>query len=218
MTWYANYILATPKPETISKFCAVPELSGGLYVVKELDDYAWFDERVRHGLPPEGVLVGREVGNFASHAAEWHRTDFISWNTIHGPDTYEVIQPEYVITYEDDPSEIAHLEEALPPIEFLRFLKWINETSGSVVSFYYCVTWGGDIEEEFAWIFSDEDRVYRFRDNDTTFEFHRDGSREVVEGAVLNLTLSHYDLILPSAYFALCSRSFNWDRYRINCE
>jgi hypothetical protein len=218
MTWYANYILAEPKQTIIRKLCAVPAISNGLYLVKDLDDYLWFDERVRHGLPPGGLLVGREICDLGSHAEQWHGDEAISWKVFIGPENIEVIQPEIIISFEEDDVQKSYLEETLPPIEFLRFLKWVSITTGSVVSFYYCFTWGGDTEEEFAWVFSDEDKVYRFRNYETTFEFQKAGSREIREGAVLNLTLRHHKLDLPSGYFALCSRSFKWSRYRIKCE
>lgn len=218
MTWYANFVFAEPKPTAISKFCTVSEISNGLYFVQDLDDYVWFDERVRHGLPSRGLLVGREICHPESHAASWHGEQAISWNVFRGLDIYEVIQPELVISFEKDTSERGYLEEVLPPLPFLRFLKWVNVTTKSIVSFYYGATWGGDTEEEYAWVFGDEDRVYRFRDYETTFEFHHNGSREIKEGAVLNLTLADHGLLLPSGYFALCTRSFKWDRYRISCE
>lgn len=218
MTWYANYILAEPTPATINKFCTVPEISKGLYVVRNLDNYVWFDEKVCHGLPPGGLLVGREVCNLDSHAAEWHRDEAISWNAFIGPENVEVIEPSVVIVAVDDELEKAHLKEALPPIAFLRFLKWVNLTTSSVVSFYYCATWGGDTEEEFAWVFSENDKVYRFKDYENTEEYKKDGSVEVIAGAVLNLILSHHRLELPSKYFALCSRSFKWERHRVKCE
>lgn len=218
MTWYANYILAEPTPATLNKFCTLLEISKGLYVIRNLDGYVWFDEKIRHDLPLGGLLVCREICNLGSHAATWHGDEVISYDTFLGPENVGVIEPRVIIAAETDNFENAHLKEALPPLAFLRFLKWVNITTGSVVSFYYCATWGGDTEEEFAWVFTDNERVYRFKDYENTLEYRKDGSVEVVTGAVLNLTLSHHQLELPSKYFALCSRSFKWERHRVKCE
>lgn len=218
MTWFANYIFAEPKPSVISEFCNVPEVSNGLYLVKNLDSFKWFDPSVRHGLPPGGFLVGREICNPEASAAEWHDDEIIAWHSFAGPEHIRVIEPRGVISREVDKVERAHLNEVLPPIEFLRFLKSISLNTGSVVGFYSCATWGGAIEEEFAWVFDKEDKIYRFRDERTILEFGEDGSRKMMNGMVLNLLLSHFGLELPSRYFALCTRSFNWEKYKINCK
>ena len=162
MTWFANYIFAEPKQTVISKFCTIPEILNRLYLVADLDGYNWFDKRVCHGLPSEGLLVGREICNLESYEAKWHGDDAISWDAFVGPDNIEVIQPEILLSSEDihDDLEEAHLKEAQPPAGFLHFLKWVNLTTNSVISFYYCATWGGDTEQEFAWVFSDEDKVF----------------------------------------------------------
>ena len=218
MTWFANYIFAEPKPSVISEFCNIPEVSNGLYIVDDLNDFQWPDSSVCHGLPPGGFLISREICNLEAHAAGWYNDKAISWNVFIGPENIKVIEPSVIISTELDESELAHLKEALPPIEFLRFLKSINLNTGSVVGFYYCATWGGDIEEEFAWIFDEEDRIYRFRDEGTVFEFREDGSRKTITGMVLSLFLNHLGLELSNGYFALCTRGFNWGRYKIKCN
>lgn len=218
MTWFANYIFAEPKPAVISSLCAIPEMSQGLYLVKDLDDFQWFDPKVRHNLPSDGLLVGREVCDLGSYAAEWHGDNAISWNAFVGPETVPVIGPEIILS---SPAmahlEQTHLEEAFPPVEFLRFLKWLNLTSKSVITFYYCATWGGDTEAEFAWVFIGEDKLYLFRDAETVFEYGEKQTSQIVQGTVLNLVLSHYGFNLPSHYFALCTRSFGWNQYRVAC-
>ncbi len=218
MTWFANYIFAEPKPSVISEFCNIPEVSDGLYVVENIDDFKWFDVSISHRLPPGGFLIGREICNLEAYAANWHNNETISWEVFVGPDDIKVIEPSVIISSEADESELAHLNEALPPIEFLRFLKSVNLDTDSVVGYYYCAMWAGMIEEEFAWVFDKEDRVYRFKDEETISEFREDGSKKMMDGMVLNRLLSHFGLELPSGFFALCTRGFNWERHKIKCK
>lgn len=218
MTWFANSIFAEPKPAVIASLCTSPEMAQGLYLVKDLADFQWFDPQVRHGLPAEGLLVGREVCDLGSPAARWHADKAISWHALVGPATVPVLQPEVILSSPAlADSDLALLQEVFPPIEFLRYLKWLNLTSQSLVSYYACATWGGEVEVEFAWVFTEMDRLYIFRDHETVLVYGAKHSVEVVPGTVLNLVLRHYGIDLPSQYFALCTRAFEWNLYRIRC-
>ena len=90
MTWYASQIYAGPKPEVRALFAAHPILSKGMYHLNHLDHFHWPEgidalHHKQHGLPPDGLLVGREFCAPGTKEFAYHREDAISWDAIIGP-------------------------------------------------------------------------------------------------------------------------------------
>lgn len=102
-----------------------------------------------------------------------------------------------------------------PPVGLLRFLGDLHDTCHVPVTYYACRMWGGDVEEEAAWIFAGTDLVYRYRSPTETRETDARGQR-IIQSGVLPLALAHHGLSLaPSGYFAPHTRGFDWKGRRL---
>jgi hypothetical protein len=82
MTWYAYHLFAEASPSLLDKFLASPVMSKGVYWVRDLTDYPWHDSRVKHDLPPNGLLVVRPICSPSTHEAKWYGNQIISWFDI----------------------------------------------------------------------------------------------------------------------------------------
>ncbi len=222
MTWSAGHIYAEPKPSIISAFCAVDALSTGLYLVKDLTGHEWWHDENRHNMPTNGLLVVRELSSSEDKSDEG---DEVFWDGVVGPLDTEIIHLPGVLPW------------GSPPVEFLRFLKWVSDTTDTTVTYYHCRTWGGLVDSQFAWIFDREDKVYilntpdYLQDNnpnvaipdlqnlDSIIEYTEAGQRIIPDKDLLALTLRPYGINLShTGHFALHTRNFDWKRYKLPCR
>jgi hypothetical protein len=80
--------------------------------------------------------------------------------------------------------------------------------------------WGGDTDIEFAWVFKDGNEVaysgIEFRESPNRIKEYRQ-SGKIIErkGDVLIDMLSSFSIKLPTPFFALHTRSFQWDSFKI---
>ncbi|MCH9021693.1 MAG: hypothetical protein IID32_02895 [Planctomycetes bacterium] len=207
MTWYANYIIVEPTPAAISEFRLVPGIKNHLFLVDNIDGYDFYKEEHRHSMPSDGLLIIREVCDIEQRR-EWDKTVSVSW------DIFKEIKDVEIIDRGEFESFYQGWEDSIPPIALLKFLKWVNVTTHSVVSYYYCSTWAGTVEEEFSWVYDKEETIYTLHDDNSTVIYQTEPST-ISNKTILQLTLSHYNLYLPTNVFALCDREFNWEKYRI---
>jgi hypothetical protein len=177
MTWYAQQVFATPRPDVIAALRALPGLSGHLHHVPHLNEWETSEEvvgavlldpdgpkevprTIRRGpkLPPGGLIVARELCDPATHAAEWFGQDAVSWLPLAaaGPANGE---PAW--SAEGDP---ATWESAAPPASALRAFQDVARSTRTVVSYFTCFMWGGDTELAAAWVWDGErDRTTFYR-------------------------------------------------------
>ncbi len=232
MTWYASHIYAESKQAVLSTVSLHPLFSKGLYLVKTIDEHRWPASENRHELPKGGLLVMREVCDpemddnryNTQFEARWHLNvgnPVLPWTDLVGPAYIDVIQPPNLpvlafgkLYLDDSPS-------AYPPVAFLRFLKHLSDTTNAVISFYHHRT-GAEraVDQEFAWIFGKGDFVYvrHVSSEGVIVQYSRDGISEkstAIHDSVLKFTLRHYGLNLPTTYFALHTRRFDWSTYKM---
>ncbi|CAG0930134.1 hypothetical protein TFLX_01611 [Thermoflexales bacterium] len=214
MTWYADHIFAQPTPSVLSAFCTAGSLSNSLYLVDDLNGHSWPRLDLRHNLPSQGLLVVCEVCNPNTHAAGWYGARAIHWTDSVSQLDVNVIRPEDTLSHADYKISL----EAYPSLGLLRFLKFVSLSTHSNVSFYHASMWGGDLEEEFAWIFGDEDKVLvsQAEDYENVVEYqylnHELISRMEFQSNVLTFTLRQHGVELPSYYFAPHTRGFAWEK------
>ncbi len=216
MTWYAYHLFAEASTPLLDKFLANPVMSKGVYWVRNLTDYPWHDSKVKHGLPSNGLLVVRPVGDPSSHYAEWYKNQIISWFDIHESETIELsILPNLI--QQDNPD---YNLEAYPPQAFLKYMKQLSIYNKTTLAFYHCSMWGGDTDIEFAWVFKNGDEVaysgMEFRDFPNTIKEYRQNG-EIIErkGYVLTDMLSNFSVNLPTPFFALHTSNFQWESFKI---
>jgi hypothetical protein len=227
MTWYASQIYAQPTPAVRSILTTHPVLSKSLYFLNHLDNHQW-PESIFYGgphtLPPGGLLVGRELCAPDTREFKYHGTDAVSWEGIAGPADALVMRLSHLPSssngniYFDSEWAGGH-----PPIPFLKFLKHLSRSTGSVISFYHHASGAEQsAQQELAWVFGETDYVY-VRYTPTYDRVSRFTSTEVTEiprtghqtKTVLQLVMRHFGLELPTHYFAPHTRVFGWGRHKI---
>lgn len=192
MTWCADPIFAEPAPGVIEALSASEALAGHLYHVTNLKEHSWPTPEARHGLPAGGLLVGRG----------WQPKDFAP--------TPRAGKEEILL-----PPTISASTQGDALLALLRDLKRVSARTGTVVSYFHSEMWAGDIEEEYSWVFGPEDVVYVFKAPGDVLEYRGSGTHQI-QGDVLGITLQHHGLEIPTAYFALHTRSFPWGRYKLH--
>ena len=216
MTWYAYHLFAESSQALLEEFLDNPVMSKGVYWVRDLTDYPWHDARVTHGLPPNGLLVVRPIADPSSHDTEFYREHVISWFDIKGNEATKLSVSPNLLHQDNSDYEL----EAYPPPAFLKYLKQLSIEHKSAIAFYHCSMWGGDTDIEFAWVFKNGDEVaysglgFRGLPNKVK-EYRQNGKSIEREGDVLVETLSHLSINLPSPFFALHTRSFEWESFKV---
>ena len=98
-------------------------------------------------------------------------------------------------------------------LKLLTFLRSLNEKFDTPFLYYYCVMWGGDIEEEYAIVFDKETKVYQYDyENKKNLEFIGNEKTEL-KSTILQTSFKYLDLELPTWFFALHEGSFDWKNY-----
>lgn len=220
MTWCAHHVFVPPTDKVLNLLLDDPVLSKGIYWVRDISDHNWYHSETKHSLPPNGLLIVRPVCAPKSRCAEWYECvePIISWSAIEEPSRVSLeITPNEL--KEDSPKP--QITE-YPPASFLKHLKRLSTDAQTTVAFYHCFMWGGDVEVEYSWVFSPEEVAYL--DIWTRepiwklIEYHPGSTRIQREASVLVKTLSHFGLNLPTRYFALHTRSFPWDKYKMGID
>lgn len=252
MTWYAQHVFAQPRDDVIAAFGSIPSLADAIYHVPHLHDME-SEERVVDGvilgsdgpidlhrtvrrgpmLPVDGLLVIRELcGPGGNHGTEWFGADAVLWTNI-GDDLTASDDPilDCDIVFADAPD---WWQNVTPPTGLLRQLQTFANTTKSVIAYYACHTWGGDIECNFGWVWDGQRQsscFYRgcvaanvegneetgiYTDLSGAFAVDHVGRRLIVDGDVLTLILLHFGLLLRDGYFELHTRSFPWAKYKLN--
>lgn len=216
MTWYAYHLFAEASPPLLDKFLASPVMSKGVYWVRNLTDYPWHDSRVKHDLPSNGLLVVRPICSPSTHEAKWYGNQIISWLDIQGDGTIELnILPDWL--QRDNPD---YNLEAYPPQAFLKYLKQLSIDNKTTLAFYHCSMWGGSTDIEFAWVFENGNEIAysgkEFRESPNTLkEYRQNGESIERKGDVLIDMLSSFSIKLSSPFFALHTRNFQWESFKM---
>lgn len=253
MTWYAQQIFAQPRNNVIAAFQSIPSIAKAIYHIPHLRNMAseenvvdgvMFDNdepvnlhrTVRSGpkLPPGGLLVIRELcGSGDDHdCAGWFDEDAVFWDDIGDglPASDDPIL-EYDNAFANAPDWWASIA---PPTAMLRQLQTLADTTKSVIAYYACHMWGGNVECVFGWVWDGHRKsscFYRgivasddegkettgfYTDLTGAFAVDRFGQRQIVDGDVLTLILLHFGLLLRDGHFDLHTRSFPWNQYKLN--
>lgn len=215
MTWFAHHIFALPTVSVLNILTNNPFLTNRIYWIQDLTEHQWPNPQSQHGLPLDGLLVVKPVADPDGHYEFWYKDEesIISWFNLQEPDETGIdIPPSWLkmISLEYDLADY-------PPIPFLKWLKRLSLVTQTPSAYYHCATWGGKIEMEYAWVFTPNESAYAhtpFQKSELKLiQYGPEKRRETKDGYVLVETLKHFELELPSPYFALHSRSFPWQKY-----
>lgn len=226
MTWYASHIYAEPKPDVCAMFAALPMLSNGMYLIKDLKELGWLSD----DSTSPSLLVIREMCQPGTREAAWHeqgkrKGDALSWVDISSREDIEVLSLAHLPVagngkvYLDSEWAGQH-----PPLGFLRFLKHISKKTGTTVSFYHHASGAEQTQDqEFAWIFGKSECVYVKHDPAWgCVTSYTQSGRQSMSGNILELLLRDFKMNLDTsqvsgfhACFTPHTRTFEWERYKI---
>ncbi len=216
MTWFANSIYAIPTKDILQILADDPVLSERIYWVRDLSDHKWPDPKRQHDMLSSGLLVVRPVGDPDGHYAFWYQSEQSvgSWSTLTETADMDLeILPSQVHQDNQDFNLTNY-----PPVPFLKWLKRLGNVTKTIIAYYHCTMWGGDVEIEYSWVFMPNEIAYSFVSYDGNtprlIEYHPNKPRETRMGDVLVETMKHFGLNLPTPYFALHTRSFPWHQYK----
>lgn len=209
MTWFANEILARAVPGLLREVTEFVGYREAVHVIRSLESHGFHDEAVRHGLPSEGLLVVRPIGEPADLEG-WYDEPVVPWLS---PPNWE---PGKLCIAPSALSKFAGGIGNLPPDTFLRALSGLAARHQTTVAYGYFSMWGGTNELEYAWIFDEEETVLVNSRPENVHVRLRDGSPACEENEDLVMALCSYlGMPLPTPYFAPHTRSFSWTDHRI---
>ncbi len=212
MTWYANELMCVGTPAALAFVRRHPQLAAHAYHVRPPLEHAWHADEVRHGLPPEGLVVVRPLAARHGDAVEWREGDTLDWSTLAAEPAALRIPPELVMRGQE------HAKRSdFPPASALAFMKSMAGTINTPVIYYASTMWGGSVELEYAWVFAGREHVllrvpvWGIDDESSQLlSIDEAGQGVAREGEVLVEALAALGLALPTRYFALHTRSFPW--------
>ena len=214
MTWYESEILIKATPPALEAVRSHGLLKNHAYYVENVADHVWHTPKVVHGLPEEGLLVIRPLAAPGDHAAEWFDQPILPWTELPA-----IRNPRWKLTPEVVRGLIPESEDTdFPPQKVLELLYELRTKAESPIVYYSCFMWGGDVELESAWILGSTERVLRtipHREELAFQEFRSPTEHQKVNGDLLQSALLHLGLEIPTPYFALHTRGFDWDKQRL---
>lgn len=213
MTWYASHIYFLPMEPVLSLFRADPVLRRGLHVVDDLRGVDRYGPEYKHGLPPMGLGVIRELisARDDEHAFGWFGDDALSWDSFsNDSDGVPLISASLAFEGREDEG----YPDTVPPFGLLARLKAIATETEAPVAYYFHFTWGGCTELEVAWVFAKPDWIGVHKDDETTIVVDDRGKHDE-DGTLLQCVMREFGIKLGSPFFALHQRNFPWENYRV---
>jgi hypothetical protein len=206
MTWYANNLYMSATERALQVLRAKPNVQQFLFLVQRLEGFAWHTPDVQHGLGPVGLAVVRPLGPTEDHSSAWYGEPMLPWDSLHPLTSSRNL--------------VAHVEEEqAPPVSLLQCIRELSVEAGVPVFYYSSCMWGGDVEFEASWVFTPTQHTYITQSSPGEEPEVRcvdaQGNALVVPGDALRKGLAHLGIHLPTGFFALHTRSFPWDRYRV---
>jgi hypothetical protein len=222
MSWKANRIYTKPTPELIDYLRTIDGLKDELFLVDNFEGirFDWTRSFMlsdkpnknsyrKHSLPLGGLLVIKPEVYKTGYDKNYDTNEF--WNKYKEYPNDKWFFIDSVSSFKLD----LNLDLTNNQLKLLSFLKSLNEKFKVPFLYYYCVMWGGDIEEEYAIVFNEGIKIYEYDyERKKDFEINKDGKTEL-NLTVLQTSFKNLDLELPTWFFALHERSFDWKKYHL---
>ena len=222
MSWKADQIYVKPNIDLMNYLSSIDGFSDELFLVNNLEGIRSeftkneiFANRQnehsqhKHALPEAGLLVIKPKIYKTGYDSADH--DPIFWDKYQDnqDDKWAFINENKM--YNDEfPTSIAASQPKL-----FSFLEKLNIRFNVPILYYYCIMWGGEIEEEYALIFDKGIKIYQY-DYETEKDFQLMANSKIeLDATTLQIALKHLDIALPTWFFALHESSFDWKRYQV---
>lgn len=206
MTWYAHNLYMPATDRALSVLRLRQDLAPFLFVVDSLEGIRWHTPIVQHGLGPVGLAVVRPIGPADDYLSEWYGKPILPWESL------KPVPP--------GPGLLTNVEEEqAPPASLLQYIKELSAEAEAPALYYSSFMWGGDVEFEASWVFTPTQHTYitqsSLGEEPEVRSVTEHGVEVVAPGDALRKGLAHFDIQLPTGFFALHTRAFPWERYRV---
>ncbi|MEP0264279.1 hypothetical protein [Dokdonia sp.] len=222
MSWKADQIYTKPTPELIAYLKTIEGFVDELFLVDNFEGirFDWTRSFMlsdkpnensyrKHTLPEGGLLVIKPKLYKTGYDKDYKTNNF--WNKYKEYPTEKWNFIDSVSSVKMD----LNLDLTDNQLKLLTFLKSLNEKFNIPFLYYYCVMWGGDIEEEYTVVLDNEIKVYQY-DYETKKDLELIGNKKSeLSSTVLQTSFKYLNLELPTWFFALHEGSFDWKKYHI---
>lgn len=212
MIWHTSEILARPSLRLRAALAQIPDLKGFTYLLHGTLPVVSERARSWDGLPEEGLLVVRPIGD-----PTWMKVEdgpVRSWHDWPGPGARLDNAPGMI-----ERGSLDDETEVYPPAAFLGVLKLLARQTETTLAYYYGATWGGDVDIEHSWLFgpAGEERALVTVGEDRHTSVYVDGHLEqTLESGLLQQLLEPLGVRLPgSGQFPPNERPFDWAPYAL---
>jgi hypothetical protein len=223
MPWTADQIYTLPNHEIIRFFKSISSISNRLFLVNDFEGVR--DEYIREQIfgnkksqknykfqfPPNGLLVVNPIIYSTGYDVNRNEDNFWLNENNESEESWDFIDFDY--------KENLHLPATISvsesQLKLFALLESLNEETKTPIIYYKCETHGGENLEEYSIVFDKDISIYYFDKrrnknyaikNEKTFE---------LESIILQESLYHVGIKLPTSFFALHQTSFDWKRYQI---
>lgn len=222
MSWKADRIYTKPTPELIAYLKTIEGFADELFLVDDFEGirFDWTRSFMlsdkpnensyrKHTLPKGGLLVIKPELYKTGYDKDYETNNF--WNKYK---EYPTEKWDFIDSVSSVKMDL-NLDLTDNQLKLLIFLKSLNEKFNIPFLYYYCVMWGGDIEEEYTVVLDNEIKVYQYDyENKKDLELIGNEKSEL-SSTVLQTSFKYLNLELPTWFFALHEGSFDWKRYHL---
>ncbi len=222
MSWKADRIYTKPTPELIEYLKTIEGFSDELFLVDNFEGirFDWTrgfmlsdepneNSYRKHTLPKGGLLVIKPEIYKTGYDKDYETNIF--WNKYK-----EYPNDKWNFINSISPEKIdLKIDLTDNQLKLLTFLNSLNKKFNTPFLYYYCVMWGGDIEEEYSIVFDNGIRVYLYDyENKKDLELI-ENKRIELNSSILQTSFKYLDLELPTWFFSLHEESFDWKKYHL---
>jgi hypothetical protein len=157
-------------------------------------------ELIQHGLPPHGLIAIHPVLQTTTDHRWYEDGTTLDWALL---SSHHETQ-RFVLENERNSLSLSQYidPEAVPPMSFRIFLQQLAVALNTTVLYYAGSTWGGDVESEYVLSYQPEERLLITDIESKASNALRDG-------------LAMIGINIPSGFFALHTREFDWEQHRL---
>jgi hypothetical protein len=164
-------------------------------------------KHLKHELPKNGILAIIPKDYKTGYDNDYSKYDF--WNNFDS----KTESDKKLITIIEKLKQEINFKIGENQIKILHFLQNLYEKHSCPIIYYRSDYWGGSAEFEFSIEFNTQNTLY-IHDNEKSIEF-KDSKLLKSDKTVLQNSLKSINLELPTDFFALHQRSFDWSKYEI---
>ncbi len=222
MSWTADNIYTIPNKDLIQEIKENKDFLNeyGIYHINDFrgitsewsKNFMIFDKNkdfrhLKHNLPENGILAIIPKEYKTGYDNDYSKYEF--WNNF----DFKTKSDKKLVTIIEKLKDEIDFEIGENQIKIFHFLQNLYNKHNCPIIYYRSDYWGGSVEFEFSIEFNVKNILY-IHDNEKSIEF-KDSKLSKSDKTVLQNSLKSINLELPTDFFALHERGFDWSKYEI---